>query len=182
MCLHLSFSFSFMRCKNFLQLWLVKIFSQAVSAVSRACQTAAFDSDYNTWEYLQYLDLWLSGDCHFITSFSRHIDWSLFPSPRQCKSGPGPGSQTMEQCYKMKPNPHGPCECTYLQGAILLRTDTTRRCGHGQQQLCSVIEEQMEVWRDSEPLTFLATFCQPTKPQPIKGHFKYITLLYGQVT
>ncbi len=78
----LLFRFSFRCLKNFHQLRLVKIFSQAVSVLSHACQTAAFDSDYNTWEYLQYVDLCLSWDCHFITFFSRHIDSSLFPSPQ----------------------------------------------------------------------------------------------------
>lgn len=122
-----------LRClNNFYQLWLVKIFSQAVSVLSHACQTAAFDSHYNTWIYLQYVDLCLSWDCHFITSFSRHIDSSLFPAPRQSKSGPGPGSHTMEQCYKMKRNRLGPCKWFYLQGAILHRTDMIRCFSHDQ--------------------------------------------------
>lgn len=128
----LPFSLPFRCLKNFHQLWLVKIFSQAVSVLSHACQRAAFDSNCNTWEYLQYVDLCLSWDCHFITSFSRHIDSSLFPSSRQGKSGPGPGSHTMEQCYKMKPNRPGPCKWFYLQGTILLWTDMIRRCGHDQ--------------------------------------------------
>lgn len=64
----LPFSFSFRCLKNFHQLWLVKIFSQAVSVLSHACQTAAFDSYYNAWEYLQCVDLCFSWDCHFITS------------------------------------------------------------------------------------------------------------------
>lgn len=128
----LPFSFSLRCLKIFYQLWLVKIFSRAVSVQSHACQTAAFDSHYNTWEYLQYVDLCLSRDCHFITSFSRHIDSSLFPSPRQSKSGPGPGSHAMEQCYKMKPNRPGPCKWFYLQGAVSLRTDMIRRFGRDQ--------------------------------------------------
>lgn len=128
----LPFSFSLRCLKNFQQLWLVKIFSQAVSVLSHACQTPAFDSDYNAWEYLQYVDLCLSWDCHFITSFSRHIDSSLFPSPRRSKSGPGPGSHAMELCYKVKPNRPGPCKWFYLQGAILLRTDMIRCFGHDQ--------------------------------------------------
>lgn len=73
-----------------------KAFSQAVSVQSHACQTAAFDFDFITWEYLQYVDLCVSWDCHFITSFSRHIESSLFPSLRQSKSGPMPGRHTME--------------------------------------------------------------------------------------
>lgn len=103
----LPFSFSFRCLKNFHQLWLVKIFSQAVSVLSRACQTAGFDWGCNTWEHLQYVDLCFSWDCHFITSFSRHIHSGLFFSPRQSKSGPGPSSHTMEQCYKENPNHPG---------------------------------------------------------------------------
>lgn len=75
-----------------------------VSVGSHACQTAAFDSRFNAWEYLQYVDLCLSWDRYFITSFSRHIQPSLFPSPRQHKSGPGPDGRPTEQYYKIKSN------------------------------------------------------------------------------
>lgn len=125
----LPFSFSFRCLKNFQQLQLVKIFSQAVSVLSRACQTAAFDSDYNTWEYLQYVDLCLSWDCHFITSLSRHMDSVYFPPPGGVNLVQGQAATPREQRYKMKPNRLGPCKWFYLQGAILLRTDMIRRCG-----------------------------------------------------
>lgn len=71
-------------------------------AVSRGCQTPAFDSRFNAWEYLQHVDLCLSGERHFITSFSPHIHPGLLRSPRQHKSGPGPESRPTERCYKTK--------------------------------------------------------------------------------
>lgn len=129
-----TFSSSFRCLKNFQQPWFVKIFSQAVSDVSHACQTAAFDSDRHTREYLQYVDLCPSWGCHFITSFSHHIDSGLFPSPAgwvNLVQGQ-PTNLGTEQCYKMKPNRPGPCKWFYLQGAILLRTDMIRCCGRDQ--------------------------------------------------
>lgn len=123
-------------------LWKPLVRLSTVSVLSHACQPAVFDSGYNTWEYRQYVDLCLSWDYHFITSFSHHIDSGLFPSPWQSKSGPGPSSYTMEQCYKMKPNRPSPCKWFYLWGTILLWIDMIRCSGHDRYQLCSVIQEQ----------------------------------------
>lgn len=64
-----------------------KTSSQIVIVLSRACQTAAFDSKCNSWECLHWVDLCLSWSCHFITSLSCHIDSGFFFFPGQSKSG-----------------------------------------------------------------------------------------------